>query len=438
MSGPKSSRYTLTAEQLKRILEEQERLRKEQEEKARKERESKEAKEYLASVKSKSKRFLSMVQEFEQKALSMKDAISTESQSRYQQLYDKGHELESVCRTTAKTNHSELMRARGLAEQLYDAIAAEGEGLIASTNEWILQQRIQNDEIISEGMQISFASVGLVEEPIDPIKVRVEAELEELLLLDIAETLRNELEHAIDQFKTIEDVNARSNFSAITLEPLKKRCVSNAKFRKTNAERYRNTYVRYLALCRQLEESEEVFEFTEEGLAALERAVSNYEQKVQRNAEQEYISRSVDEVLREMGYEVIGHRTVQKKSGKSFKSKLLTYDDGTVVNVTEASTGQITMEIGGMDDSDRLPDANERVALRKTMEAFCKDFKEIEHRLSERGVILDSRLSMAPPEEAYAQIINYNDYELVEDYQIVIAKKSRTTQSQKRKQMRND
>ena len=103
MSGPKSSRYTLTAEQLKRILEEQERLRKEQEEKARKERESKEAKEYLASVKSKSKRFLSMVQEFEQKALSMKDAISTESQSRYQQLYDKGHELESVCRTTAES-----------------------------------------------------------------------------------------------------------------------------------------------------------------------------------------------------------------------------------------------------------------------------------------------------------------------------------------------
>ena len=35
MSGPKSSRYTLTAEQLKRILEEQERLRRELEEKAR-------------------------------------------------------------------------------------------------------------------------------------------------------------------------------------------------------------------------------------------------------------------------------------------------------------------------------------------------------------------------------------------------------------------
>ena len=53
MSGPKSSRYTLTAEQLKRILEEQERLRRELEEKARKERECKEARVYLATIKSK-------------------------------------------------------------------------------------------------------------------------------------------------------------------------------------------------------------------------------------------------------------------------------------------------------------------------------------------------------------------------------------------------
>ena len=53
MSGPKSSRYTLTAEQLKRILAEQERLRRELEEKARKERECKEARVYLATTKEK-------------------------------------------------------------------------------------------------------------------------------------------------------------------------------------------------------------------------------------------------------------------------------------------------------------------------------------------------------------------------------------------------
>ena len=71
------------------------------------------------------------------------------------------------------------------------------------------------------------------------------------------------------------------------------------------------------------------------------------------------------------------------------------------------------------------------------MEAFCKDFKEIERSLAERGVILDSRLSMAPPEEAYAQIINYTDYELVEDYREVMAKRSKTPQSKIKKQLRD-
>ena len=50
------------------------------------------------------------------------------------------------------------------------------------------------------------------------------------------------------------------------------------------------------------------------------------------------------------------------------------------------------------------------------MEQFCVDFQEIEKRLADRGVVLDSRLMMAPPEEMYAQIINLSDYELVEEY----------------------
>ena len=86
---------------------------------------------------------------------------------------------------------------------------------------------------------------------------------------------------------------------------------------------------------------------------------------------------------------------------------------------------------------DRLPDANERVALRKTMESFCRDFHEIEERLSARGVILNSRLSMAPPEEAYAQIINLNDYELLEEYHSSMSKK-KLTQATSQKHMKDE
>ena len=178
-------------------------------------------------------------------------------------------------------------------------------------------------------------------------------------------------------------------------------------------------------------------EFSEKGLSELKAEITDLECQANHDAEQAYISQSVDEVMAEMGYEVIGHRQVRKKSGKEFRSKLLTYEDGTVINVTESSNGQITMEIGGTDEKDRLPDANERVALRKTMESFCRDFHEIEERLSARGVILNSRLSMAPPEEAYAQIINLNDYELVEEYQATMSKK-KATQTTSQKRMRDE
>ena len=86
MSGPKSSRYTLTAEQLKRILEEQERLRRELEEKARKERECKEARVYLATIKSKVARHMEMIQENEQK-LPSGGSDSLALQKRYQAIY---------------------------------------------------------------------------------------------------------------------------------------------------------------------------------------------------------------------------------------------------------------------------------------------------------------------------------------------------------------
>ena len=70
------------------------------------------------------------------------------------------------------------------------------------------------------------------------------------------------------------------------------------------------------------------------------------------------------------------------------------------------------MELGGLDSTDRTPDAAESSALCKEMEGFCGDFKEIERRLLARGVILASRISLLPPDSTYAQIINTSDYQM--------------------------
>ena len=62
---------------------------------------------------------MSMVRECEQKALTMKEAISTHIESRYQQLYSKMQQLDSIYKTATNSSHSELMKARVLAEKLF-------------------------------------------------------------------------------------------------------------------------------------------------------------------------------------------------------------------------------------------------------------------------------------------------------------------------------
>lgn len=46
------------------------------------------------------------------------------------------------------------------------------------------------------------------------------------------------------------------------------------------------------------------------------------------------------------------------------------------------------------------------------MLTFCDRFKEIEARLSDKGVIVGNRIALTPASADYAQVINVEDYEL--------------------------
>ena len=83
------------------------------------------------------------------------------------------------------------------------------------------------------------------------------------------------------------------------------------------------------------------------------------------------------------------------------------------------------MELGGLDTTDRLPDAHETARLVGSMERFCSDFPEIERRLAARGVVLAQRISMLPVSPEYAQIINTTDYEMTAKAETLQAKKQR-------------
>ncbi len=154
-----------------------------------------------------------------------------------------------------------------------------------------------------------------------------------------------------------------------------------------------------------------------EAVGLLTEANLRLQKKIEHDEEQAYIIHAVNEVMEEMGYPVIGHRDVTKKSGKKFRNELYEFCDSTAVCVTTGDDGQITMELGKPDTQDRPPTARESKQLCGEMESFCHEFAVIRQKLTERGIIADD-LIMLPADEQFAQIINTEDYQLNKEYHV--------------------
>lgn len=177
---------------------------------------------------------------------------------------------------------------------------------------------------------------------------------------------------------------------------------------------YQELLLRYSDLCEELSVPQEPLPWSPSAMAALRGTIEEMEQRILQREEEAYICRALDDVMQELGYPLLGTREVTKRSGKRFRHALYTFEDGTAIDVTYSDDGQIAMELGGLDNQDRVPDEQETIYLCDAMESFCTSFEQIEETLRRRGVVLKERIHMLPPAEENAQIINTEDYYLSE------------------------
>ncbi len=226
----------------------------------------------------------------------------------------------------------------------------------------------------------------------------VVSRLDELKERILSPLLKKEILTALATYHNITDAVFSENFKALTIIPLIKEC-----------ESFITLFEEYETLIKLLGEEQSV---SFSGVEQLDAEVSALQCRLTQKREQEYISQSIDEVMEEMGYSLFGERTAVKKSGKSFRSELFSADDATAVNVTYSSDGQITMEIGGLDNRDRPPTNAEAQSLVTEMEGFCSDYEKLLIGLGKRGVYISKLISKLEPNIDYAQIINTSDYDI--------------------------
>lgn len=213
------------------------------------------------------------------------------------------------------------------------------------------------------------------------------------------------------QLKGITDMAFLKNFQAVSVKPLLAEALKTKTAQAEQAACYRELFSEYSALCEMTGATPQSPALSAKALAWLGDEIARLEAQAIQDAERAYIADCVDDVLTDMGDELLGRREVQKRNGRRFKNELYSFDEGTAVNVTYSEDGKITMELGGLDYADREPDAAETARLCAEMENFCRDFVAIEERLAARGVTVKQRAAEYPATAEHAFIINFNDYE---------------------------
>ena len=265
-------------------------------------------------------------------------------------------------------------------------------------------------------------------------KNAVQKELADMLKQDLSPELTEEVKTAVRNLEKISQMSYLTSFESVTVKRLHR---SIEAYRRECIEKQAEMaelYARYQTLCEMAakpEEKDRIFAEKEE----LEVAIAELEAALIKQQEQSYISDCVDEVMADMGYDLIGHREVRKRSGKRFKNELYQFGEGTAVNVTYSPEGQISMELGGIAREDRIPSEEETSVLTQDMETFCSEFAEFERKMKERGVIVGNRVAMMPPTAEYAAIINVSDYEIEAGKQIAeinVSTKRKKTAAEKK------
>lgn len=430
MSGPKSSRYTLTPEQ-RRILAEQRAI----------ERRKSVASE---SIKRNNKRLLQIGSMF----TSAKD-VSGELLSRCGNdggFASKLLELENVIAPIApiisKTNNDDVNSLESTSKEVAASLVkaekiASELSEISAKNEMALHASLSAD--IDKGFSTSFADIQTASQTtISEGKSKIRSQLIEMKNNpNLPKEFIDELNTTLSKIETIENEAFLKNFSSVTVSPLLKRCKQYLNEYEACHEEFEKLYAEYIALCDLYFYVAQEYPCCNASIEVLKAEIKRIKETVDADDEQAYISDCLDEVMEEMGYTVIGSREVTKKNGKRFRNELYTYGEGTAVNVTYSSDGKIAMELGGIDATDRLPDSHETTVLCESMENFCEDFKEIEKRLLAKGVVLADRISLLPPSAEYAQIINTTDYNMTEKAETLQTKKQRRATT-KRKALRKE
>ena len=426
MSGPKSSSYTLTAAQRRMLQEQLRRAREAAILLERKQSEIEKINHLVRNINSRVNTIRQVIEKSDQfDREGEKASFDVKTVSKLCDAVSK--ECSNAQRVTTSQSLEQISATRDRATEILKEIkqVLNDAEIGLKRQEESFRNNIMGQIML--GADISFANIADRNAfSRNKFKSLIEEELAKITGLELSGQLEEKYRDLKDKAEQITSVDYLENYYSLSIVPFVKECIAYEKIEKEIGDDYRALKIRYESLAKDMRIIPEVIPKDDKAVSKLLQAISELEAEELKRKEEEYICQCIDEAMKAMNYDVVGAREVTKKSGKHFRNVLYKFDEGTAVNVTYASNGQISMELCGVDTLDREPTESESRSLEADMRSFCDDYYEVERRLKEKG-IEPKLISHLPAEAQFAQIINVSDYEMSGKIGVYEGKKSKRT-----------
>lgn len=430
MSGPKYMRYQMSAEERQRLLQQQlERARLEaiRKEKERIERLIKAEEDNVHSAHSAINR---------QKSVSINNinTVLENIEKELNKLIEKSLEVEKIDDFTIKDAYESL-------KDRYNKLTIKNKNnnpsmtlkeIYGNHNELIEFFEQVKKEVIDANTKVSNSKKKIMDDLSVKIEdsiakysyVQYEKELEfdssdyveEILNLSTNEKLSASLKRSVlavlDRLQNIKDIKQLKDYCLGVVGQIIYECENYLSEYEHRYERFEKLYEGYEGLCMILHIQPNVIEFSDEAIKYLEEENNRLTKEAECLLERQYIATQFNSILKEMGYNLLGQKANSINNDVFYTNRLYSYENGNVASVTFSSSGQISIEIGSVDNVDRQPSKQEAIKQVKSMERLCEDLPLIEEKLAERGIILKQRIAMQPAVEEVAQIFNGKDYNI--------------------------
>ena len=454
MSGPKTSRYELEQQRRKALEEErrrkiEEEARRKAEEEARRKEQARREKERLeAEAKKMNQKMRASEQALDSVMASISKVIAEEEQRQKERKREKQN-------VQNRTNVPGVIKAKDVSQSLdFEEVLKAVKKQVPKVNEY----HEELDEIVKELIQEPVEIRSLLDDyvPIEPQKQEVEQDAETKQFEELLFTMEKEYKDIVNDRAFFKQEKQRILAFEETCKRLREyhsykilKDVYYGELTKLKKERekwhelyeqwktpFQEIYTKYRTICEMMNRMPNFYYLNvntvKEDMEQIKSEYEILEKEYMQMQEQLEVAKAFDEVMEEMGYHVLGKKTVTKKSGGTVENTVFSYGDGTGIHVMDSGQ-RITMEVVGIEDEVRTLDGVERDYLKKEQEFFCESFVEIEKALKKRGVILKNRHRMLPPSEEYAMVMDMKDYTLTE-HKLETKNLSKVDKKVKRKQ----